>query len=662
MGNFNHKIFNSDVYSGISNLDDESIDCSITSPPYWGQRDYEFEGQIGTEDTYEEYLLKMLSIFDLLRTKMKNDGVFFLNIGDKYLSRYGKTPLAMIPYKLAYLMKQEGWIIADIIIWYKPNHMPSSVKNRFVNSYEPVFAFSKSQNNILSRYRNSIKNYTNILKINLQPSSLKHIAVYPENLVSSLMNMVDLPKEACILDPFGGSGTTLKVVLDLNMSIHNFSLSSVMIENNNEYVKIMKDRFRIPEENITRFDFINYTYEKSIPDNFIIEKVSNVHNGFRKEGQLIIFDEMYKYDLYLSGFYNNKYKKLISNSSSFLVGCKEFNIDLIYKTSLLNKYGWIIRNMVVVENNNVWFPMFFIVDDNKKVNYNFNFKKLQIKSKSSSNLDLTKLSYLGMKVVNKILKNKKSGYIVEIVEKYDNGFPKYVIIKWDDNTYSKEFVILNQDEINQNLIYRFNNSKIPNIYEKHFLTGINNLVNFENNNIKQKEFKKNEYYKGKYKDISRKNWGASPGARASINEIYFSTKRLYDVDQKIVADYLNKKRIQKKFSKKNLTNLFHKEYKHTVGHWLRKDFGGSLPTPEDWFLLSRLLYIDDYYTYYVCKTGLKLQIVNSNGLKNPEDYQNISQIKHIGKIISSSEVTHISPSMVRSSGIPKNTTQVIPTD
>ncbi|MBU2447025.1 MAG: site-specific DNA-methyltransferase, partial [Bacteroidetes bacterium] len=134
-----HRIINADVYAGLKSIEDGSIDIAVTSPPYWGQRDYEFEGQIGIEGSFTEYIEKLVSIFNVLQKKLKSRGVFYLNIGDKYLSKYGNSSLGLIPYKLAYQMTRFGWHLCDIIIWYKPNHMPSSISNRFSTTYEPIF-------------------------------------------------------------------------------------------------------------------------------------------------------------------------------------------------------------------------------------------------------------------------------------------------------------------------------------------------------------------------------------------------------------------------------------------------------------------------------------------------------------------------------------------
>lgn len=78
-------LINSDVYVGLNSLEDQSIDIAVTSPPYWDQRDYGFEGQIGNELSYQEYIAKLTVIFNVLKNKLKSNGVFFLNVGDKYL-------------------------------------------------------------------------------------------------------------------------------------------------------------------------------------------------------------------------------------------------------------------------------------------------------------------------------------------------------------------------------------------------------------------------------------------------------------------------------------------------------------------------------------------------------------------------------------------------
>ncbi|HOK27084.1 MAG TPA: site-specific DNA-methyltransferase [Bacteroidales bacterium] len=614
-----YKIINSDVFAGIYFLENDSIDVAITSPPYWGQRDYGFEGQIGNEKTPQEYILKLVKIFSLLKEKMTKEGVFFLNIGDKYISKYGKAPLGFIPYQLAYFMVNDGWFLNDILIWYKPNHMPSSIKNRFTNSYEPVFVFSKSKDNIFKKNINP-DNYSNILKINLQPTLYRHVAVFPEKLVEELLNRVILKEDSLILDPFAGSGTTMKVVLDKSQT-----LQAIMIEKNIDYIDIIKKRCKLNNFEILKYDFIPYYYEKKnfIPElDFSEEKFENFEVKFNGKGIFELFDNKNDYMKMLNLFFTNSIKNHLKINATCYIGSTDFDLDLIYKTSLLNNRGWVIRNMIVVEKNNNWFPIFMIVDDNKKTNYIFNYKKLKLKSKTEFNRDWNLTNFLGYRVINSIDKVKKEGKVIKICSKRNNGFPEYLIVHWEDGSFSKEFVIYSQEEINNNLIIR-DNFEIEEI--KNFID-INKNIDFKQEGKNYEIYNHNKNYNGKYKNEKRVNWGASPGARSSVENEYFSVQRLYEVNQNIIADYLNYKRILKGFSKKELTNLFPKEYKHTVGHWLRKDFGGSLPTITDWFKLVNILDIDEKITNYVCKTALKIQTVRNSEFKTPDDFININNL------------------------------------
>ena len=114
----NELVLHGDVISCLNSLKDNSLAAAITSPPYWKQRDYKFEGQIGQEDTAEHYIGHLVKVYNTLRKKLRKDGVFFLNIGDKYHNQYGKSHLMQIPYRLAYHMVKDGWNLQDIIIWY----------------------------------------------------------------------------------------------------------------------------------------------------------------------------------------------------------------------------------------------------------------------------------------------------------------------------------------------------------------------------------------------------------------------------------------------------------------------------------------------------------------------------------------------------------------
>jgi len=135
-----------DVLTRLKNIPNKSINVIVTSPPYWGQRDYGIEGQIGNEQTPEEYIKKMLEVSDELKRVLSDNGSYFLNIGDKYKEKN----LQMIPFKLAIEMQRKGWAIRNVIIWRKTNAMPSSIKDRFSNIYEPIFFFVKKPEGYLT--------------------------------------------------------------------------------------------------------------------------------------------------------------------------------------------------------------------------------------------------------------------------------------------------------------------------------------------------------------------------------------------------------------------------------------------------------------------------------------------------------------------------------
>lgn len=115
------------------------VNTIITSPPYWGQRDYEVKGQIGSEETPDAYVENMLKVADALYKVLDEKGSYFLNMGDKYINK----GLQMTPFKIAFEMQRRGWILRNIIVWYKPNHMPSSLKDRLNTVWEPIFFFVK---------------------------------------------------------------------------------------------------------------------------------------------------------------------------------------------------------------------------------------------------------------------------------------------------------------------------------------------------------------------------------------------------------------------------------------------------------------------------------------------------------------------------------------
>jgi len=172
------KIYNMDVLHALKQMPDESVDMQITSPPYWALRDYGVEGQIGLEPTFDEFVTKLCDIFDEVKRVLKKDGTCWVNLGDTYYGGgkdgkyckegvsdiqlgnkgsldvvgskfrnmdYTNKCLCCVPERFMIEMINRGWILRNKIIWYKRNHMPTSVKDRFANSWEYLYMFSKSR-------------------------------------------------------------------------------------------------------------------------------------------------------------------------------------------------------------------------------------------------------------------------------------------------------------------------------------------------------------------------------------------------------------------------------------------------------------------------------------------------------------------------------------
>lgn len=171
-----NKIYNMDCLEGLKQLDDNSINTCVTSPPYWGLRDYGVDGQLGLENTPEEYVEKLVKVFREVKRVLKDDGTLWLNLGDSYAGsgkgqweqgkgqketyiatkdspqcKIPKTPnglkpkdLIGIPWMVAFALRADGWYLRQDIIWSKPNPMPESVKDRCTKSHEHIFLLSKS--------------------------------------------------------------------------------------------------------------------------------------------------------------------------------------------------------------------------------------------------------------------------------------------------------------------------------------------------------------------------------------------------------------------------------------------------------------------------------------------------------------------------------------
>jgi len=165
-------IINEDCLIGIKSIPDNSIDCCITSPPYWGLRDYGVDGQLGMEKTPVEFVNNLTILFREVKRALKPEGTLWLNLGDSYCGtgdkgakvdpkykdgRNGQVvalnnkiegikpkDLVGIPWMVAFALRADGWYLRQDIIWHKPNPMPESVTDRCTKSHEYIFLLSKS--------------------------------------------------------------------------------------------------------------------------------------------------------------------------------------------------------------------------------------------------------------------------------------------------------------------------------------------------------------------------------------------------------------------------------------------------------------------------------------------------------------------------------------
>jgi DNA modification methylase len=136
-----HTLVNADAIEHLRSMTAESVHCIVTSPPYFNQRDYGHDGQIGLEETVEAYVAKMTDVLRECRRVLRDDGTLWLNVGDSYGS--GKQLLG-VPWRLAFAAQADGWLLRQDVIWHKPSPMPESVRDRCTKAHEYVFLLAKS--------------------------------------------------------------------------------------------------------------------------------------------------------------------------------------------------------------------------------------------------------------------------------------------------------------------------------------------------------------------------------------------------------------------------------------------------------------------------------------------------------------------------------------
>ena len=262
------RILTGDNREILPSLASESVQCCVTSPPYWGLRDYDHPDQIGAESSPAQYVDNLVHVFREVRRVLRQDGTLWLNVGDGY-ARNGGTgncgPNAMVgntkkliqkrnckvpdcwglkdrdliglPWRVAFALQSDGWILRSKITWVKRSAMPESVKNRPTSATEEVFLFSKST----SYYYDSKAvreetgaNLRNCWILGPDGTSDGHPATFPRELARRCILLGSRMNDT-VLDPFAGSGTTGMVAQQLERK-------AILIEINPDYSKVCQKR------------------------------------------------------------------------------------------------------------------------------------------------------------------------------------------------------------------------------------------------------------------------------------------------------------------------------------------------------------------------------------------------------------------------------------
>lgn len=262
-----------DCAETLAEVPEKSVRCCVTSPPYYGLRDYGVDGQIGLEQTPEAYVERLVAVFREVRRVLTDDGTLWLNLGDSYArlpSKGGSGPngknqhrwgygaaqgtlartqrhgladkqLLGIPWRVALALQADGWYLRSDVIWHKPNAMPESVRDRPTKCHEYLFLLAKS-----SRYYFNAKaieeatpdgntrNARSVWSVPTRPYKEAHFAVFPVALAEKPV----LAGSECgdtVLDPFCGSGTTAVAAL-------RHARKAILCDLNPSYVELAQRR------------------------------------------------------------------------------------------------------------------------------------------------------------------------------------------------------------------------------------------------------------------------------------------------------------------------------------------------------------------------------------------------------------------------------------
>ena len=263
------RIIVGDALAELKKIEANTFRCCVTSPPYWGLRDYDIPGQVGAEDDLREYIDKLVRIFREARRTLTDDGTLWVNVGDAYTSGNRRwrasdkknparamnyrppTPdglkpkdLIGVPWRVAFALQEDGWYLRSDIVWQKPNCQPESVKDRPTKCHEYLFLLTKSEKyyydyEAVKEPANGDRrrrNCRSVWSINTEAYAGAHFATFPPKLVEPCVLAGSQQRDA-VLDPFFGSGTVGVVCAALNRRF-------VGVELKPEYAELAEHRLR----------------------------------------------------------------------------------------------------------------------------------------------------------------------------------------------------------------------------------------------------------------------------------------------------------------------------------------------------------------------------------------------------------------------------------
>lgn len=292
--NFEDKIVCGDASKVLLRIPEKSVDLVVTSPPYFGCREYDSDSDgLGREADPREYVKNLSHILQRLWPVLKDTGSLYLNLGDVYFGTKGFSrnegkwarrtdhqykdykivkedgkylqhkQRLLLPQRVAIELQNNGWILRNNIIWEKPNPLPCHARDRRLPVYENIFHFVKQRKYYFNLEKSKeLLHHRDVIKCAIEPYR-DHVATFPEKLIGPFIQ-ISCPENGVVLDPFLGGGTTAKVASELDRHFIGIELSY-------QYCLISKKRLEEPDM-FSRQKKVDIVIRKTAPSHYVCSK------------------------------------------------------------------------------------------------------------------------------------------------------------------------------------------------------------------------------------------------------------------------------------------------------------------------------------------------------------------------------------------------------